>query len=74
MRIYTDLLEEVEGALMNDQRTRDAIIEVDNHNGIVTLSGVVESAEVAAAAEEVASQQNGVIKVVNSLSVRDSAG
>jgi osmotically-inducible protein OsmY len=74
MRLYNDVLEEVEGALMNDQRTRDAVIEVDNHNGIVTLSGVVRSPEIAAAAEEVASQQNGVIKVVNLLTVKDRTG
>jgi osmotically-inducible protein OsmY len=58
---------------MNDHRTRDAIIEVDNHNGIVTLTGVVESAEIAKAAEEVAGQPSGVVKVVNLLSVRDEA-
>jgi osmotically-inducible protein OsmY len=73
MRLYNDLLEEVESALMNDRRTRDEVIEVDNHNGIVTLSGVVKSAEIVSAAEEVASQPDGVIKVVNLLRVRDEA-
>lgn len=71
MKLYNDLLGEVEGALMNDPRTRDAIIEVDNNNGIVTLSGVVKSAEIVSAAEEVASQPDGVIKVVNLLQVKD---
>jgi len=56
MSLYNDLLGEVESALMSDHRTRDAIIEVDNNNGIVTLSGVVKSAEIVSAAEEVASQ------------------
>jgi len=72
MRLYNDLLGEVESALMNDHRTRDAIIEVDNNNGIVTLSGVVNSTEIISAAEEIASQPNGVIKVVNLLRVRDT--
>jgi osmotically-inducible protein OsmY len=73
MRLYDDLLGEVESALMNDQRTRDAIIEVEYNNGIVTLSGVVKSAEIVSAAEEVASQPSGVIKVVNLLRVSDAA-
>jgi osmotically-inducible protein OsmY len=73
MRLYNDLLGEVESALMNDHRTRDAIIEVDNNNGIVTLSGVVKSADIVSAAEEVASQPSGVVKVVNLLRVRDGA-
>jgi osmotically-inducible protein OsmY len=74
MRIYNELMEDIESALMEDPRTRDAIIEVDNHQGIVSLSGLVESPEIAEAAEEIASQQTGVIKVVNSLKVRASAG
>jgi osmotically-inducible protein OsmY len=73
MRLYNDLLGEVESALMNDHRTRDAIIEVDNNNGIVMLSGVVKSAEIVSAAEEVASQPDGVIKVVNLIRVSDGA-
>lgn len=73
MRLYNNLLEEVESALLNDPRTRNAIIEVDNNNGIVTLSGVVDSLVTSDAAEEVVSQQNGVIKVVNQLRIRDTA-
>ena len=69
MMLTNDLLAEVESALMNDQRTRDAIIEVINNNGIVTLTGVVKSAEIVSAAEEVAGQPDGVIKVVNLLRV-----
>jgi len=73
MRLNNDLQGKVESALLNDQRTRDAIIEVDNNNGIVTLSGVVKSAEIVSAAEEVAGQPDGVIKVVNLLRVRGEA-
>jgi osmotically-inducible protein OsmY len=73
MSIFSDLLGEVESALLNDPRTRNAIIEVDNNNGVVTLSGVVDSPVTSDAAEEVVSQQNGVIKVVNQLRIRDTA-
>jgi osmotically-inducible protein OsmY len=73
MRLYNDLLSEIESALLNDPRTRNAVIEVDNHNGIITLSGVVDTPETSEAAEEVVSQQNGVIKVVNQLRIRDTA-
>ncbi len=73
MKLYNDLLGEVESALMNDPRTRDAVIEVDNNNGIVTLSGVVGTNEIVSAAEEVASQLSGVVKVVNLLRVKGSA-
>ena len=73
MSIFSDLLGEVESALLNDPRTRNAIIEVDNNNGIVTLSGVVDSPVTSDAAEEVVSRQSGVIKVVNQLRIRDTA-
>jgi osmotically-inducible protein OsmY len=72
MRLY-NLLERSRKRFVERPRTRNAIIEVDNNNGIVTLSGVVDSPGTSAVAEEVVSQQNGVIKVVNQLRIRDTA-
>jgi osmotically-inducible protein OsmY len=62
---------EVETALMNDDRTNDATIDVISNQGIVTLLGEVESSEVAQAAEDVASNLDGVIKVINNLVIKD---
>jgi len=62
---------EVEEALMNDERTQDAVIDVVSDQGFVTLLGEVESGEIAQAVEEIADNQEGVIKVVNSLVVKD---
>lgn len=45
-------------------------IDVDSTNGVVALNGVVESAEQRARAQELASQVNGVKKVVNNLQVQ----
>jgi osmotically-inducible protein OsmY len=63
----------VEEALMNDHRTSDSVIDVGSYQGIVTLSGWVDSVETAQAAEEIATIQEGVIRVINSLVVGNSA-
>jgi osmotically-inducible protein OsmY len=67
MRIYDTVTNEVYEALLSDERTADAPIDVINQQGIVTLTGEVKSNQVAQAAEEIAKRQNGVIKVVNEL-------
>lgn len=67
MNVVDPLTLKVEEALMNDDRTSDAVIDVGSYQGIVTLTGWVESLEVAQAAEEVANRQEGVVKVINSL-------
>ncbi len=69
MIAYDMIVKNVEEGLMADERTQNANIEVTNQRGIVTLSGVVESDEIASTAEEIARDQSGVIKVVNSLQV-----
>jgi osmotically-inducible protein OsmY len=69
MIAYDTIVKNVEEGLMADKRTQNANIEVTNQRGIVTLSGVVESDEIASTAEEIARDQSGVIKVVNSLQV-----
>jgi osmotically-inducible protein OsmY len=71
MNVYDTLVKQIEESLMSDERTQDANIEVTNERGIVTLSGEVETAEIAATAEAIARDQSGVIKVVNSLVIED---
>ncbi|HLA97491.1 MAG TPA: BON domain-containing protein [Anaerolineales bacterium] len=70
MTLYDRTKKKVIDALLNDERTQDAIIEVINDRGVVTLLGTVESHELAELAEEIASQQEEVITVVNSLNVK----
>ena len=62
---------EVETALMNDDRTQGVTVDVISNQGIVTLLGEVESTEIAQAAEDVASNLDGVIKVINNLVIKD---
>ena len=70
MTLYDRTKKKVIDALLNDERTQEAIIEVINDRGVVTLLGTVESHELAELAEELASQQEEVITVVNSLNVK----
>lgn len=56
-------------ALAADPRTDIAIIDVTSDRAVVTLAGHVDSEEIRRAAEEIASQQPGVITVVNALEV-----
>jgi osmotically-inducible protein OsmY len=70
MVLYDAVSTNIQEALMNDDRTTDAPIEVINHQGIITLTGEVDSLEVAQAAEEIVRQQAGVFKVVNNLYVK----
>lgn len=58
----------VANALLEDPRTEEAIIEVANDRGVITLTGTVQSEEIRRAAEEIARDQ-GVISVVNELKV-----
>lgn len=59
----------VENALLEDPRTTEAILDVANNRGVVTLTGTVDSEEIRQAAEEIARQQQGVLTVVNELKV-----
>ena len=59
----------VENALLEDPRTTEAILDVANNQGIITLTGAVDSEEIRQAAEEIARQQQGVLTVVNELKV-----
>ena len=70
MRIFDATSDELHKALLNDERTAGASIEVLNEQGIVTLTGEVESQEIALAAEDIISRQDGVIDVMNALRIR----
>ena len=56
-------------ALAADARTKDAVIEVIEDRGIVTLQGAVADAKTRADAEEIARQVAGVTVVVNELAI-----
>jgi uncharacterized protein YrrD len=57
-------------ALFNDPRTKLAVIEVIDEQGMITLRGRVDSPEIREAAEEIASEQPGVVGVINALRVQ----
>lgn len=62
----------VADALSHHPVTKDAVIEVANDQGIITLIGTVANAHVRQTAEAISTQQSGVIAVVNSLKVKGS--
>jgi osmotically-inducible protein OsmY len=72
--IDSDVVALVTKALLQDQRTWTAIIEVNSRGGIVRLSGSVSSEEGRQAAEEIARQQGGVKTVVNEIRVQPGEG
>jgi hyperosmotically inducible periplasmic protein len=45
-------------------------VDVDTNNGTVSLNGVVESSDQKARAQELASQVNGVNRVINNIQVQ----
>lgn len=67
--LNTNVYERVSKALLDDPRTSEAVIDVVTQQGMVTLTGLVDSEEVRQAAEEIARNQPGVITVVNELKV-----
>lgn len=69
MTQLNDVGQQVTSALMDDPRTKEAVIEVSNDRGILTLIGTVDSEETRQAAEAIARQQPGVVSVVNELKV-----
>lgn len=62
-----DLSIKVSDALANHPDTSEAVIEVINENGVITLTGEVDSVRVRQVAATIAADQSGVISVVNSL-------
>jgi len=72
MSFYNSITNNIQEALMSDDRTADASIEVINEQGIITLTGEVKSYEIAQVAEEIVKRQKGVFKVVNGLRISTS--
>jgi hyperosmotically inducible protein len=60
----------VKTKLAGDKISSLARVDVDSTSGVVSLNGVVESADQRARAQELASQVSGVKKVINNLQVQ----
>jgi osmotically-inducible protein OsmY len=69
----SDIVARVQGALLEDARTGEFGIEVIDHDGVITLTGAVDSEKTREAAEEIARQQEGVLEVINDLEVKENA-
>jgi osmotically-inducible protein OsmY len=63
----TQIQQDIQTVLMQDQLTGDYGIEVLDNNGIITLTGVVPSREVMERAEAIAREVDGVQGVINEL-------
>lgn len=63
----------VQGKLTADKLSNFSRINVDTDRGIVTLNGVVRSAEEQSRVEELARQVDGVTKVNNNLQIQSTS-
>jgi hyperosmotically inducible protein len=63
----------IQGKLTADKLSNFSRINVDTDRGIVTLNGVVRSAEEQSRAEELARQVDGVRKVNNNLQIQSTS-
>jgi uncharacterized protein YrrD len=66
----TSLSRRIETVLAGDPRTKDAVIDVIDEGGLITLAGEVNSGQTRTAVAELVSKQPGVVSVVNNLRVR----
>jgi osmotically-inducible protein OsmY len=64
-----DLTSIVTAALLAAETLGRAVIEVNELDGIVTLKGIVASLEAKVIAETITREQEGVVQVVNQLTV-----
>jgi hyperosmotically inducible protein len=60
----------VKTKLAGDKLSSLTRVDVDTNNGVVSLNGVVESADQRARAQDLASQVSGVNRVINNLQVQ----
>lgn len=60
----------VKTKLVADKLSSLTRVDVDTNNGTVSLNGVVESSDQRARAQELASQVNGVNRVINNIQVQ----
>jgi len=72
--VRSKVAERVSQALLEDERTSDYAISVADDNGVITLTGEVNTAETREAAGTVAEAEEGVIEVINDLSVESEEG
>ena len=69
----TTITAKVKTALHENKVTKDADIDINTVAGIVTLKGVVPSAEAASTAQQLAQATNGVKEVRNELTMAPTA-
>ncbi|MGZ8097256.1 MAG: BON domain-containing protein [Methylosarcina sp.] len=62
----------VQKRIFNDPELKHLRINVETHQGVVQLSGFVDSTQISARAEELARSVKGVSDVKNSLIVKES--
>jgi osmotically-inducible protein OsmY len=65
----SDLRNQVQEVLLQDDDLRDRGVEVLDNNGVITLRGTVPTREVRDRAEALARQVNGVVNVINEIDV-----
>ncbi|HKT11118.1 MAG TPA: BON domain-containing protein, partial [Terriglobia bacterium] len=63
----------IQAKLFQDPSLKTQNITVSTQNGVVTLSGTVDTQQQQSAVENIASMEPGVVKVIDSLSVGESA-
>lgn len=64
----------VANTISEDPQTKNAVIEVINEHGVITLVGTVANGKTREAAEEIAAAHEGVISVINALKVYHDDG
>jgi len=64
-----DLQHQVQDALAEINKLRDAQIDVLDTNGIITLRGIVPTVQARERAEEIVRGMDGVVSVINELDV-----
>lgn len=72
--VAESLQKRIEDALLSNEKTKDAEIEVIVDNNIVTLGGSVNSMKVRDAAEMIVEDQEGVAQVINQIDVLPESG
>jgi len=68
-RSECNLEELVSEVLLITDTIRQAVIEIKDDEGVITLKGTVESEQDKAAAEALTRQQAGVVDVINNLHI-----
>lgn len=58
-------------ALLMTNAISQAVIQVEHHEGVITLKGTVESEKDKLAVEALARQQEGIVEVINKLGILD---